>query len=240
MLRFVLATILLLCWALNLVALSQRGTVWAKADAAMQLPSTQIEGQGIEAFFSDLSLTYDIPIALEIASNNYELAEYRLDFKGGTLSELLTRFVAQHEEYTWEIQDEVVRVFPKEKYRDPDFKELLGTQLKTFSISEKTSCWALEDALVSTPEIKKILEAHSLQVSGRNFTGVYLPQLGRNFKLEVSNTTLGSLLNTVIKESPVARIWFIKRYSYDRTFAIRFNARHEDAPSFDTRALRPQ
>ena len=171
MFRFILATIFVMCCALNLFALTQRGTVWAKADAAMRLPARQIEGQGIEAFFSDVSLTYDLPIALEIASNNYELAEYRLDFRGGTLSELLTRFVAQHEEYTWEIKDEVVSIFPKEKYRDPLFKELLETRLKTFSVSEKTSCWALEDALVSTPEVQKVLEAHSVQVSGRNFTG---------------------------------------------------------------------
>jgi hypothetical protein len=206
----------------------------------MQLPATHIEEQGIEAFFSDLSLTHDIPIALEIASNNDELATYRTDFKGGTLSEFLLRFVAQHQEYMWAINDEVLNIFPKEKYRDPIFKQLLGTELKTFSIREKTSCWALEDALVSTPEIKKALEALALQVSGRNFSGAYLPQLGRNFRLDISNTTLESLLNRVIKQSPVARMWFIKRYSYDRTFAIRFDARHEDAPSFDSRAIRPE
>lgn len=240
MFRLVLASILTLCYAHNSFAHTQRATVLAKADAAMQLPDSQIEGQGIEAFFSDLSLTNDIPIALEIASINDELATYRADFKGGTLSEFLTRFVAQHDEYTWEIKDGVLSVFPKEQYRDPIFKELLGTQFKTFSIVEKTSCWALEDALVSTPEIKKVLETHALQVSGRNFTGFYLPQLGRNFRLEVSNTTLESLLNTVIKQSPVARMWFIKRYSYDRTFAIRIDARHEDAPSFDKRAIRPE
>jgi hypothetical protein len=240
MFRLVLAAILAMCCAADSSAVTQRATVWAKADAAMQLPPTQIEGQGIEAFFSDLSLTYDIPIALEIASNNEELATYMADFKGGTLSEFLTQFAAQHEEYTWEIKDGVVSVFPKEEYRDPSFKELLRTQLKTFSIAEKTSCWALEDALVRTPEIKKALEAHSLQVSGRNFSGGYFPQLGRNFKLAVSNTTVESLLNTVIKQSPVARMWFIKRYSYDRTFAIRFDARHEDAPSYDRRTLRPE
>lgn len=240
MFKLVLATIFAICYASNSFAHTQRAIVWTKADVAMQLPATQIEGQGIEAFFSDLSLTYDIPIALEIASNNYELATYRVDFKGGMLSDFLTRFVAQHEEYTWEIKDGVLNVFPKEKYRDPIFKELLETQLKTFSIAEKTSCWALEDALVSRPEIKKVLEAHALQVSGRNFSGAYLRQLGRNFRLDISNTTLESLLNTVIKQSPVARMWFIKRYSYDRTFAIRFDARHEDAPSFDSRTIRPQ
>jgi len=240
MFRLVLVTIVVIYCAHNSFGHTQRTTVWAKADATMRLPASQIEEQGIEGLFSDFSLTNDIPIALEIASNNDELATYRSDFKGGTLSEFLTQFVAQHDEYTWEIKDGVANVFPKEKYRDPIFKELLETQLKTFSIVEKTSCWALEDALVSTPEIKKILEAHALRVSGRNFSGTYFPQLGRNFRLDMSNTTLEALLNTVIKQSPSARMWFIKRYSYDRTFAIRFNARHEDAPSFDSRAIRPQ
>lgn len=240
MFKLALATILAMCYAHNSFAHTQHVTVWAKADAAMKLPAMQIEGQGIEAFFSDLSLTYDIPIALEIASDNYELATFRADFMGGTLSEFLTRFVAQHEEYTWEIKDGVLNVFPNEKYRDPIFKALLGTQLKTFSIAEKTSCWALEDALVNAPEIKKALEVHALRVSGRNFSGSYLPQLGRSFRLDISNTTLESLLNTVIKQSPVARMWFIKRFSSDQTFAIRFDARHEDAPSFDSRAIRPE
>ena len=122
MFRLVLATILAMCYVHDSFGHPQRTTEWAKADAAMQLPASQIEGQGIEAFFSDFSLTNDIPLALEIASNNDELAAYRADFKGGTLSEFLTRFVAQHEEYTWEIKDGVLNVFPKEKYRDPIFK----------------------------------------------------------------------------------------------------------------------
>lgn len=84
----------------------------------MWLPAFHIEEQSIEAFFSDFSLTNDIPIALEIASNNDELATFRADFSGGTLSEFLTLFVAQYEEYTWEIKDGVLNVFPKEKYRD--------------------------------------------------------------------------------------------------------------------------
>lgn len=239
MLKLILVSILAICCAASLIALPQTPIVRAKAEASMRLPATEIVAQGIKAFFSDLSLTYDIPIALEIASNNYDLATYRLDFKGGTLSEFLTRFVAQNEEYTWEIKDQVLSVFPKEKYRDPVFKELLGTHIKAFSISEKTSCWALEDTLLSTTEVKKILDAHALQVSGRNFSGAYIPQLGRSFKLDLSNTTLESLLNTVIKQSPTARMWFIERYSYDGTLAIRFYARHEDAPSFDSRIFRP-
>lgn len=240
MFKLVFVTLVAICGAPSSFAHAQHVTVWAKAEVAMQLPAIQIEGQGIEAFFSDLSLTYDIPIALEVASNNYELANYRVDFKGGTLSDFLTQFVAQHEEYTWDIKNGVLSIFPKERFRDPIFRELLGTRLKTFSISKRTSCWALEDALVRTTEIKKVLEVHGLQVSGRNFSGAYLPQLGRNFRFDVSNTTLESLLNTVIKQSPVARIWFIKRYNFDRTFAIRFNARHEDAPSFDSRTIRPE
>jgi len=36
-------------------------------------------------------------------------------------------------------------------------------------------------------------------------TELTFPQLGRNFGLYISNTTLESSLNTVIKQSPVAR-----------------------------------
>ena len=117
----------------------------------MQLPPRQIQEQGIEAFFSDLSLTYDIPIALEIASNNDGLATYMIDFKGGTLSEFLTRFVAEHKEYTWEIKDGVVSVFPKEKYRDlPEVKSLLERNHVTVP---RLSDYAYFPSIYSKPDV---------------------------------------------------------------------------------------
>jgi hypothetical protein len=200
--------------------------------AAMPLENVQIEAQSIGGLLSDLSLSYDIPIGLEIALNDNELLTYNLDFKKGKLSDLLTQFVTEHDQYAWEIKDGVVNVFPKASYRDLLFHELLDTTISKFSIKEETSCWALAKSLVTAPEIKKVLAAKGESYRARSFSGV-IPQVGKNFTLELSNTTLKSILNNVIKESPTAKFWLMTRNSYDQTLYVGINARHEDIPMKD-------
>lgn len=197
--------------------------------AAMRLENVRIKAQSIGQFFSDLSLSYDIPIGLEIALNDDELATYEINFRKGALSDLLTQFVTRHDQYTWEIKDGVVNVFPHDSHRDAVLDELLQTEISSFAVQEKTSCWTLEDSLVNTPEVKRVLSIHGLTPRGRNHVGFYIPQVGRNFTLEVSNTSLRSILNQVVRESPVAKSWLVKRYDSDRKFLISFSARHEAA-----------
>ena len=194
----------------------------------LQFENVRIEEQSVEALFTRLSLTYDIPIGLEIAANDEDLAIYALDLKKGTLTDLLTQFATQHNQYTWEVKDGVVNIFPKPSYRDSVLDELLGAQISKFSVEENSSCWKLVDSLINTLEVRKILQTYGMARSGLNFSGSYFPQVGRRFKLDVTNMTVKTILNQVIKESPVAKIWLIKKYSGGGTFDIRLNARHED------------
>lgn len=196
---------------------------------ARQLGKVHIEQQSLASLLSDLSLSYEIPIGLELAVNDDELAVHKIDFSGGSLSDLLTQFVAQHSQYTWEIKDGVVNIFPKDKYRDLILDELLSAKIGAFSIKANTSCWDLQKSLTSTPEIRRIREVYGIAPSGFNFTGLYFPQLGRDFTLDVSNMTVKSILNKVVKDSPTARYWVIKRHTDDQTFFIRLGARHEDS-----------
>jgi hypothetical protein len=211
---------------------AQKPSVKNKVDdlASMRLENVQLEAQSIESLFSDLSLSYDIPIGLETASHDDEIAFYSIEFKNGTLSDLLTQFVVRHNQYVWEIKNGVVNIFPKDKYRDIVLDKLLEAKISNLLIKEKTSCWALEESLVNTTEIKKILEANEMTRVRGNFSGAYIPQLGRHFTLEISNMTLKSILNKVIKESAIAKFWIIKTYSSEQTFILRLNARHEDTP----------
>ena len=123
-----------------------------------------------------------------------------------------------------------VSVFPKDKNRDVVLTELLATELPGFSLKEKTSCWALGDALVATPEIRRILEANRMTYSAGYIGGFYIQQLGQHFTLNVSQMTLKSTLDKVVKESPVAKIWIVKRDSSEETLLLRLNARLENAP----------
>lgn len=199
--------------------------------AVRRLQNVHIEPQRIESFFTELSLSYDIPIGLEISKNDDEQSNYELEFNGGTLSELLTQFITQHNQYAWEIRDNVVNIFPKYEYRDEILGKLLNVKISRFLIKENTSCWALEESLVATPEVTNFVRTNRISHGGLNFSGSYFPQLGRHFALDVSNMRLKAIVNRVIRESPIAKIWVSKRGREDRTFYLRLNARHEDAPA---------
>lgn len=196
--------------------------------ATRQLENVEIEGQGVEALLTDLSLSYNIPIGLEVAPNDDEFTIYTLDLKKGTLTDLLNQFVRQHNQYTWQIKDGAVNIFPKPNFRDFVLDELLKVQISKFSVKENTGCWALVNSLTDTVEVQKVLKTHGISRSGLNFSGGYFPQVGRHFKLDVSDMTVKTILNKVIKESPIAKIWLIKKHSYDQTFVIWLNARHEE------------
>lgn len=230
MLRLAVYALVTLFGATSLVC-AQEPAVTNKAGnlADMQLENVRIEEQSIESLFTALSLSYNIPIGLEIASNDDEFATYALDLKKGTLTDLLTQFARQHNQYTWKIKDGVVNIFPKQNYRDFVLDELLTVQISKFSVRENSSCFTLEESLTNTVEVRKILQTYGLARSGLNFSGVYFPQVGRHFKLDVSDMPVKTILNKVIKESPIAKIWLIKKYSHDQTFVIRLNARHEDS-----------
>jgi len=177
--------------------------------AEMRLENVQIERESIGELFSVLSFRYNIPIGLEIARSGDRLSLYKIDFPKGTLSDLLAQFVAQHDEYTWTIENGVLSVFPKEEYRDPVVRELLLTEISSFSVREKTSAWSFGQNLLSTPETKKILQLHGTTYDTGYLGGFYIQQLGQKFSFEVSDIQLKSILDKVIKESPIARNWII-------------------------------
>ena len=198
--------------------------------AALQLENVHIEAQGIESFFSNLSLEYGIPIGLEIGSNDNHFEEYDIELKKGTLADFLNKFVRAYNLYAWNITDGVISIFPKDGYRDLVIGELLKTRVTNYKVKENTNCWKAIDLLLATPEIRSKLKASGIAQSGLNFSGSYIPHLGREFTLDVSNMTVKSILNKIAKDSSLARIWVIKKYGYEQTFFIRFHALHPDAP----------
>jgi hypothetical protein len=193
-----------------------------------QLENVEIRTEGIAPFFAELSLLYDIPIGLETVADERELTRYSIDFKKGTLADLLTQFVSRHSRYTWKIEDGVINVFPKDGYRDLVLKELLAVKIQRFSVKEKTSCWDLVKDLLAQPEAKTVLAANESTFNGRTPSGFYIQNVGRSFALEVSNVPLKSILSKVISKSSTAKFWVISRNA-DKTLLIDISARHEDS-----------
>jgi hypothetical protein len=228
--RFVVC-ILALLLATTTVFLPRRVVVAATQNdlARRSLENVKIEAQSIGSLLGKLSLFYDIPVGFEGATNDDERVDYQLDFKKGSLSDLLNEFVARHDQYAWEIKDGVVNIFPKDNYRDALFKDLLATQIDSFAVKKNTSCLELAKSLTATSAIRKVLATYGTSYRERSFSGAYIPQVGQNFALDVSNMTLKSTLNKVIKESPAARFWLVTRNS-DQTVFLSLGARFEDSP----------
>lgn len=240
-LGFALCILFMFFGSTNFCYAQQSAPASKDADLAVrQLENVRIKAQSIGSLFSRLSLSYDIPIGVAIALNDDEFAVYYIDFKKGTLSDLLTQFVTQYDQYAWKITDGVVNVFPKGSSRDVILDELLETKISSLSVKEKTSCWTLTQSLASTPEIRRILELYGITYSAGDISGFYIQQLGQHFTLDVANMTLKSILNKVVKESPVAKIWLIKRYNNNQTFSIRLSARPEDSPMINGKSISPQ
>lgn len=230
MLKFTLCVLAGLLIAGHSVRAQDNAVAKTKLDLAqMRLENVQIEREGIAELFSALSFTYNIPVGLEIARSGDRLSLYRIDFQKGTLSDLLAQFVAQHDEYTWKIENGVLSVFPKEDHRDPVVRELLLTEISSFSVREKTSAWSFGQNLLSTPETKRILELYGTTYDTGRVGGFYIQQLGQKFSFQVSGVQLKSILDKVIKESPVARNWFVSNKASAQKIFLQVNAQPEYA-----------
>lgn len=230
MLRLFCGLVLLLWVNIAVFAQAPAASNTQKNLKSLRLENVEIKSQTIGMLLSELSLSYNIPIGFEIAASDNRLGNYELNFKRGTLSELLMQFVRQHERYTWTVTDGVVNIVPKNDYRDVLLRTLLETKIKDFSVQRNTDCLTLADSLMATAELKRVLEQSNAVYRGRDLTGFYIPQLGREFTLPISERTLQTTLNAVVNTSPTAKFWVLTR-NEDGTIFLGFSARQEDMPS---------
>lgn len=193
--------------------------------ATRLIKNVSLEGQ-LWNLMIKLSLDYDIPIGIEISSDEQKSNIYKVELSEGTIADLMGQILSQNERYDWLIENGVVNVFPRDKYRHPLLAELLRVRIGTFAVNKNSDCWKLEDDLVNTPEVKAIIDAHGMQ-TGANFSGPYIPQLGRQFSLKLSDTTLKALLNRIISKSPLARTWLISVDNSSRTLSLRVTSRSQ-------------
>lgn len=195
--------------------------------ATRLIKNVALEGQ-LSNLLTRLSLDYDIPLGLEISSDERLSIRYRVELREGTIADLMGQVISQNERYDWLIENGVVNIFPRGKYRDAFLAELLTVRIESFAVDKNSDCWKLQNDLVNTPEIKAVINAHGMQSTVADFTGFYIPQLGQQFSLKVSDTTLKPLLNRIISESPLARTWIISTDRSSRTLSLRVSARQDE------------
>jgi len=196
--------------------------------------SVSIKNQGVRGIFSRLAFSFDIPVGLELARTDTEdLGFYKLDFKGGSLSDLMTGAIkvvnGGPNRYAWEIKDGAVYVFPEEGYRDPILNTILQIEVPKFHLNKNTGCRSFVQSLAADPDVNAVLGIYEMRLAGWNFSGFYIPQMGREFTFEVTDISFKAILDKSVKESPIARFWVIGRNSPD-TFLLSLSASFEDTP----------
>lgn len=227
--RFLLCLLTLILVSSSLNAQAGVDSRRQKDLALRQLQNVRIRKQTVGSLLSELSLSYGVPIGFEAAPSDGELGNYQLDFKKGTLAELLTQFVADNDRYTWEISEGVVNIVPKTASRDFLLQSVLEVKINAFQIKAGTSCSELAESLFATPEVNKLLVASGATYRHSSFSGFYIPQIGRDFTLNVTDSTVRSVLNGVVAKSPTAKFWVLSRNS-DGTLSLGLSAIHEGMP----------
>src|ERR671926_1604850 len=66
--------------------------------AQMPLKDVLLEDENIDQLLARFSFAYNLPLGFELARGDGEPSFYRIDFKKGTLSDLLNQFVTEHNE----------------------------------------------------------------------------------------------------------------------------------------------
>ncbi len=123
---------------------------------------------------------------------------FTINVKDERLEDVLNTIIAQMKNYKWEINDDVVNIFPI-RGRDERYASLLNLNIKNFDLGKPTPpIFLVRNKLITLPEIKSFLDENKLFIS---FYRESLDNLARKLpsELSFSNLTLRELFNKITK-----------------------------------------
>lgn len=181
----------------------------------------QIGGKNINKLLVQIAYKYNVPISLELATNEDLLKSENLTvrLKKGTLADVLDDIVRQKPSYTWQANENTIKVFPASDYRDPLLQTLLEIKIAHFVVHKSTARLSFRQALTRSPELKDLLESYGVRPLNEGFAHSDYESLGSDFSLDVENMSVRSILDSVIQSSRT-KYWFIKRDEENREFFL--------------------
>jgi hypothetical protein len=148
---------------------------------------------------STLSVSHRVPNGIQYAAEDRN--EPKLELKGGTLQEILDSIVIQEPLYRWQLVDGVINFVPAGE-RDPFIETLLNTFVANYDPGKWTIKFQLRDAIGATPEVKKVLESHKMELAKyRDYAYRDSIYTRKDVDLKKSNATVREILNHIIKIS---------------------------------------
>lgn len=135
-----------------------------------------------------------------------------VNFKQARLEDVMNAIVRQMKNYDWEIEDEVVNIFPV-RGRDPRLKKLLEVRVREFTVGIGADVGSIQgELMLARPEFEKFLVESALDSRtdrpGSSFLDRVLPA-GMVF----ANKTFKELLNAITKSKRGGWILQIKTLS---------------------------
>lgn len=123
---------------------------------------------------------------------------FTVNFQNERLEDVLNQIVGQMKNYEWEINDDVVNIFPV-KGRDERYKKLLELNIKNFKVEKPALIFVIRNNIIDLPEVKGFLDESKIFYS-TNRSGIF-DHLKRKLPQEInfSNITFRNLLNSITK-----------------------------------------
>ena len=206
-----LSTLLIIICAASSFAQSASRNL-ERSVANIAVTDLQIEGKNINKLLAKIAYKYDIPISLEVATNEDLLRSKNLtvQLKKGTLADVLDDIVRQKPSYMWEANERTIKVFPKSDYRDPLLQTLLEIKIAHFVVRRSTPRLNFRETLTRSPELKNLLASYGVRPLNEGFSHFDFESFGGDFSLDLENISVRSILDSVIQTSRT-KYWFIKR-----------------------------
>lgn len=193
-----------------------------------QTPNDDILNQRINLNLKDESLFQicatlakfkGIPIGLE-GNIDFEYGKNAtLKIQSGTLREVLNSIIKQEPDYTWEIRDGVVNIFPINA-RDNSIKTLLETKTKTFFTKKEGGRIEIRDNINDIEDVKTLISIinilFSISVSHRAYVK------DETTDINISNVNLKEILDKVVKKSSDSKMWTIQKVKDDDVVYLSF------------------
>ena len=215
-----LITLLIMVFAVGSFAQSEaRGLGRNAADVAVM--DLRIEDTNINKLLAKIAYKYNVPISLEVATNEDLLKRKTLtvQLKKGTLADVLDDIVKQKPSYTWEASDRTVKVFPKSDYRDPLLQTLLEIRIARVIVRKSTVKLNFRETLTHSPELRILLGSYGVRPLNEGFSSPDFQPFGGDFSLDLENMSVRSILDSVIETSKT-KYWFIKRDEESKEFFL--------------------
>ncbi|MEZ5424681.1 MAG: hypothetical protein R2747_00325 [Pyrinomonadaceae bacterium] len=123
---------------------------------------------------------------------------FTVNVENGKLEDVLNIIVRQLENYKWEINDNVVNIFPVQG-RDQRYEKLLELNINKFTLENPLFIFSIRDEIIVLPEVIKFLDENELHFTIFRSRGINNRHRQLDIGLNFSNLSFRELLNKITK-----------------------------------------